>query len=127
VTEQVDNRDYMKRRKDVLNSIIPGFVVLSGEIELANAWSQDFSLDGTSYTAVTTIVKASDTGFATETVVKDIAGYPENTYREERTYEKGKGLTVFSNTPYSEQGDLDLLFGYGYSGELDPKTGLLTQ
>ena len=126
VTEQVDNRDYMSRRDDVLTSIIPGFVVLEGKVEVANAWSQEFALNGHTYTAVTTIVEATTEGFTTETVVKNIEDYPNGTYREERTYEKGKGLTSFGNSLSGEEQEPGALYGYGYSGELDPKTGLLS-
>lgn len=120
VTENVLNLDYTVEKQDTLNSIIPGFVALDGEIARGSFWEQEFTYKGEAYTAVTTIIEAEDGMFTTDTIALGVDGF--DVYREIRRYEAGKGLTAFSS---SFESDEIIDFGYGYSGYTDPSTGEL--
>ena len=90
---------------DRYHSLIPGFIVLDGEIATDNAWNQEFTYNGETYTAETTIIRAGEDSFTTETVVQGLEEYPDGTYREERTYTMGEGLTYFAQSRPIEEGN----------------------
>lgn len=115
VVEQVYMKaeDTSSMATDRFNSIIPGFIVLDGDIEVDNAWSQDFEYNGETYTAETTILQAQDGKFITETVVRGISLFADDTYVEHRTYELGKGLTAFDRSGFMEEESKEApLFSY---------------
>ena len=92
---------------DRYHSLIPSLIVLDGDIKMDNSWNQDFTYDGKTYMAETTIIRADSDSFTTETVVRGMAGYPDETYREERTYTKGEGLTYFAQSRLAEDAAKD--------------------
>lgn len=96
-----------KSKEHTFNSIIPNQTILKLPLKIDNSWKQKFHYEGTEYEATTTItsVKAENnlTTCTTTTIVTNIEGYLNNTYREERTYEEGKGLISFSvSTPLDD-------------------------
>lgn len=104
VNEYVTVTHEDKSKEQTLNSIIPNQTILKLPLKIDNSWKQKFHYKGTEYEATTSItsVKAENnlTRCTTTTIVNNIKGYLNNTYREERTYEEGKGLIFFSvSTP----------------------------
>lgn len=84
-------------------SIIREQIVLKAPIEEGKKWNQSVNIDGKEYEAETKIMEISkdEKGKSlvkTETMVKDIESYPENTYKETRTYKEDKGLVEFNTT-----------------------------
>lgn len=114
IIENITNRDYMNENKNSLNSIIPNYIVIYNKMDIGTHWEQDFEYKGKTYTAKTRVMASNNDMYKIETIVKDINGFYDNTYKEERVYERGFGLTSFSNTPNYEEGTdfSDLLFGY---------------
>ncbi|MCY6371304.1 hypothetical protein [Clostridium ganghwense] len=106
-TQYVVDKDSVKEiQKNVKRrhsqSIIREQVVLKLPIEKGKTWSQKVSIDGKEYTAETKIVEVSTDDknkniVKTETVVKGIESYPENTYKEIKIFKEGKGLVEFQN------------------------------
>ncbi len=104
ITEYISVNHGDKSKENTLNSIIPNQTILKLPLKVDNSWKQKFTYKGTEYEATTTITSVNDednlTKCTTTTIVTNINGYLNNTYREERTYEKGKGLIFFSvSTP----------------------------
>ncbi|SHK04040.1 hypothetical protein [Paramaledivibacter caminithermalis] len=102
-------------------SIIREQIILKAPIEEGTSWKQTVSIDGKEYEAETKIIEVSkdekDRNLVkTETNVKDIESYPENTYKEIRAYKEGKGLVEFSNTIILKgpQGEEPIPFEFGY-------------
>lgn len=115
VREQITNSDYMNKSTNTLNSIIPNYIIVKGNIEIYNSWEQKFTYNDKEYTAQSKITFVNDSMFEVTTTVKNIEGFNNNTYTEKRTYKKNLGLTSFENTPYydnQEEAIDDLLFGY---------------
>ena len=114
IIESIDNKDYMSDSKNTLNSIIPDYIVIYNNTGVGTHWTQDFEYNDKTYTAETKVVYSDDNTYKLETVVDDIDGFYNKIYKEERTYEKGYGLTSFNNTPDYIDGEepIDLLFGY---------------
>lgn len=105
IREIIKNYDLYKSdgNMETLNSIIPNQVILQGPLEEGNLWFQKFNYNGWEYNAQTTLTKVSENEegkkiYRTETVVKDIEGFHNNTYTEIRVYEEGKGLVLFQNS-----------------------------
>lgn len=104
IREIIKNYDLYKSdgNMETLNSIIPNQIILQGPLEEGNLWFQKFNYNGREYNAQTTLTKVSENEegkkiYRTETVVKDIEGFSNNTYTEVREYEEGKGLVLFQN------------------------------
>lgn len=75
-------------------------VVLSTPIKKGAVWNQSVLIDNTNYDATTKIIEnreISKNKYLTkiETTVKGIKGYPNNTYKEIRSFETNKGLVKF--------------------------------
>lgn len=136
VTEGIKNLDIMQPNStNRLKSIIPHQIVLQAPLELNHSWTQEFDYEPVEehdhkgkhqvLTATHTITKINNNNgkpiFTVETVVKDIDGYYNNTYKEVKTWEVGKGLTSFSQSIPIYDGfegnekDAEnlLIFGYG--------------
>ncbi len=84
-------------------SIIREQIVLKAPIEEGESWEQTVTIDGKEYKAKTTITEISkdEKGknlVKTEMTINDIEFYPEDTYKEIRTFKEGKGLAEFKNT-----------------------------
>lgn len=114
IIESINNNDYMTENKNTLNSIIPDYIVIYNNIGVGTHWTQDFEYNDKTYIAETKVVYSDDNVYKLETTVNNIDGFYNNIYKEERTYEKGYGLTSFSNSPNYVEGEepIDLLFGY---------------
>lgn len=125
-TEYEINKDSVKefqRNEDgrFSQSIIRQQIILKAPIKKGEKWNQAVNIDGEEYRAETTIMEISkdEKGknlVRTETVVKDIEFYPENTYKEIRTFKEGKGLLEFKNTVLlkgAEEGE-PTPFEFGY-------------
>lgn len=114
IIESIDNKDYMRDSKNTLNSIIPDYIVIYNNTGVGTHWTQDFKYNDKTYTAETKVVYSDDNTYKLETIVNNIDGFYNKIYKEERTYEKGYGLTSFGNTPNYIDGEepTDLLFGY---------------
>lgn len=113
--ERIRNYDYMSSKKDSLNSIIKNYIVLWGSIKEGNSWEQKVVYKGKEYKAKTIMKNVNEEKYTLETTINNIDGFYKNTYKEERTYQKGKGLIAFSNSPEydKDSGDgSDLLYGY---------------
>lgn len=102
-------------------SIIREQVVLKDPIEEGKKWNQTVDIDGKKYTSETKIIEISkdEKGkglIKTETIIKDIEPYPDNTYQEVRTYKEDKGLVSFSTTMLLKglEGQEDTPFEFGY-------------
>ncbi|MCB2287559.1 hypothetical protein LGK99_10770 [Clostridium algidicarnis] len=118
IVEKIDNRDYVKNKKTILNSIIENFVVVKGEVKVGNKWEQGFKIEDKEYKAVTEIKSLDKKGdkdeFVVESTVKDIKGYKDNTYVERRTYREGLGLIMLEYRPTMVNGQepMDDFIGY---------------
>lgn len=111
--ERFRNSDYMAEDKDNLYSIIKNYIFMWGEIKNGSRWEQAVEFKGTKYKAKTEMSEVSDKEYKLTTTIKNIKGFEDNTYTEVRTYEKGKGLTSFTATPYlTDQVNSDILIGY---------------
>ena len=76
--------------------------ILKLPIEKGNYWEEDAELKGKVYKAKTTILDISeDTSgkkvVKTETVIKGMEEYPDETYKEIKVFKEGKGLIEFQN------------------------------
>ncbi|QUI20844.1 hypothetical protein HZI73_00310 [Vallitalea pronyensis] len=96
-------------------------VVLKTPIEEGNKWTQKVTIDNKSYDAETTITEVSNdekgkSMVKTETKIADMADYPDETYKEIRTYKEGKGLSEFHKVILLnvEEGDITP-FEFGYT------------
>lgn len=115
VYERVRNSDYLTENKDALNSIIKNYIVMWGEIKEGKSWEQKVVYKNKEYTAKTIMKNVSDDKYTLATTINNIEGFYKNTYKEERTYKKDKGLVTFNNSPsydVSTESSSDLLFGY---------------
>lgn len=115
IYESVENGDYLVENKDSLYSIIKNYIVLLGEIEDGKTWTQKVEFKGKEYEARTKMNVIAENKYKLNTVINNIEGFYENTYKEERTYEKGKGLISFSNRSFSNNDELkeeESVFGY---------------
>ncbi len=102
-------------------SIIREQIVLKAPIEEGKKWNQTVNIDGKEYEAETKIMEVSkdEKGRSlvkTETTVKDIESYPENTYKEIRTFKEDKGLVEFNTTILLKgaEGQDSTPFEFGY-------------
>lgn len=119
IVEKIDNRDYVKNKKNILNSIIENFVVVKGELKVGNKWEQGFKIKDKEYKAVTEIKSLDKKGdkdeIVVESTVKDIKGYKDNTYIERRTYREGLGLIMLEYRPAMIDGQVPMDDFMGYS------------
>lgn len=118
VYERVRNSDYLTKNKDTLNSIIKNYIVMWGEPKEGKSWEQKVVYKNKEYTAKTVMKNVSENKYTLITTINNIEGFYKNTYKEERIYEKDKGLINFNNSPsYNGENEAenssDLLFGYG--------------
>ncbi|MGL5616538.1 MAG: hypothetical protein ACRDD2_09985 [Sarcina sp.] len=115
VYETIKNEDYLLKNKNTLYSLIENYIVMMGELEEGKSWEQKIQFKEKEYTAKTTMTIISESKYKLETVINNIEGFYENTYKEERIYEKEKGLISFSNRIFSNDEELkqdELIFGY---------------
>lgn len=125
-TEYLINNDSVKetiKNEEIRfsQSIIREQIVLKAPIKEGATWKQTVSINGKEYEAETKIIEVSkdekDRNLVkTEINVKDIESYPDNTYREVKTYKEGKGLVEFSNTIILKglEGEEPTPFEFGY-------------
>ncbi|MFD3156239.1 hypothetical protein ACFIJ5_05180 [Haloimpatiens sp. FM7330] len=100
--EYIIDKDSVKQVKS-WQSIINEQVVLKLPIKKGNVWKQKVIIKGKEYEAETKIVDISKDEknknmVKTETIVKGIKNYPQNTYKEIKVYKQDKGLVEFTNT-----------------------------
>lgn len=113
-TQYEIGNDYAKGIENS-QSIIKEHTVLKLPLEEGNSWEEKVSIEGKEYTAKTKIIEiAQDEDgknlVKTETVINDMEYYPENTYKEVKTFKEGKGLKEFQNI---------ILFSAAYEGDKD--------
>jgi len=125
-TEYLIDKDSVKeiqRNQDrrFSQSIMGEQIVLKTPIEEGGSWKQTVSIDGKEYEAETKIIEIlkderDKKTVKTETIVKGIVVYPENTYREVKTYKEGKGLVEFKKIIMLEgaDGEKPTPFEFGY-------------
>ncbi|RKD28793.1 hypothetical protein [Thermohalobacter berrensis] len=143
VTEEVISNTRTDEKR--VNSILKNLIILKLPIETGNRWFQNIEIDGKEYLMEGKIIDISykDQSYypigkideqnpivKVRYIVKDIEGYFNNTYIEERQFEAGRGLIAFSklmkgDIPVSgkELEDYDKvneaimqrMFGYGLS------------
>ncbi|SHH17502.1 hypothetical protein [Tepidibacter thalassicus] len=121
-TEYIIGKNSVKEVQKNLNrrysqSVIREQVVLKLPIEKGNTWNQKVVVDGKEYTAQTKITDVfkddkNKSIVKTETVIKGIENYPENTYREIKIFKEGKGLVEFKNTILLGEDKNPFEFGY---------------
>ncbi|SKC85234.1 hypothetical protein [Maledivibacter halophilus] len=102
-------------------SIIREQIVLKSPIEEGKAWNQTVNIDGMEYEAETKIIEIfkDENGknlVKTETLVKGMENYPEDTYKEVRVYKEDKGLVEFNKVILLEglEGEEPYPFEFGY-------------
>lgn len=96
VTEQVVSNE---RGTKEVNSKLHNLVLLQFPVAKGNKWSHPAKLNGKAVTvqAVVTEYDEAKGIIKVRYTAKDAAGYYNNTYIENRTFEKGYGLTGFGN------------------------------
>ncbi len=80
-----------------VNSKLHNIVVLKLPIKEGKTWRHKTTIDGKRYTVYAKIVKVDDDTIKVRYEVPGVDGYYDDTYIEERTFEKGYGMTGFSN------------------------------
>ncbi|HAX74087.1 MAG TPA: hypothetical protein DCY20_11230 [Firmicutes bacterium] len=129
IFEQINNKDSYNELSDehLLNSIIANKLVLKAPLVDGNTWVEQFDYQNQSYVANNTLhIKSSETGatqYVVETIVEQIEGYLNQTYKEVRTFEVGKGMTSFKNIlplarfdeTYISQHPEEEVYYFGYS------------
>ncbi len=81
-----------------VNSKLHNVVILKTPFEQGKTWSHNTRIDGKEY-KLTAKIKEYDpvTGkIVVRYTAKGVPGYFQNTYIEERTFERGRGMTWFS-------------------------------
>lgn len=116
IREIIRNHDMYKSdgNMETVHSIIPNQIILQGPLAEGNLWFQPFVYNGKEMKAQTTLVSIAENEdgkkiYKTETVVENIEGFPEKTYKEIRIYEEGKGLVYFQNTLQTDNNQNDVL------------------
>lgn len=103
-------------------SVIREQVVLKLPIEVNNSWKENINIEGMEYEAETKIidVKKDEKGrrlVRTETTVKEVENYPDNTYKVVRGFKEGKGISEFSTHILLKGPDEEIItpleFSYG--------------
>lgn len=132
VVEQIVNYDLYNLLEDelLLHSIIPHKIILKTPLEVGNSWIETFSYKGKDYNAKTMITRIelnSDEKqeYETLTIVEGIEHGKLGTYKENRIFTEGSGMTAFSNLFSSESirddkvdsSDDFYLFGFNLSHE----------
>lgn len=139
VTEHVISNT--RNDKKEVNSKLHDLILVKLPLELGNKWSQETTINGENHTVNAEIIEYDDiTGkIKVSYTVKGVSGYYNDTYFEERTFEKGYGLTGFTNLfpgepnlseedksdPQKTKEALKNLYCFGYSlnkYELDEET-----
>ena len=130
VVETIDNHDEYSRHgsTELLNSIIPQKVIIKLPLEVGTTWNETFEYQGAEYSAKSSIVRSdvNDAGnheYEVSTVVEDIEGFYNDTYKETRVFEEGRGMTSFQNlmsraevgVEYAPEEDSEDLYLFGYS------------
>lgn len=81
-------------------SIIDKKVALKLPLTKGNMWEEEVSYKGNKYTATTEIIDVLEDEegktVITKTVINDIKGFDNNTYKEIRVYKENEGLIYFS-------------------------------
>ena len=94
VTEKVVSNE--RGTKDI-HSKLHNLVVLKFPLEAGATWSHKATLDGASVTVKAEVVRYdADAGLVQVRYTAPAEGYYDGTYREERTFEAGYGMTDFS-------------------------------
>lgn len=128
VTEKVlsNTRDNKKE----VNSKLQPLVILKTPFTEGNSWSHKVGVDGKDYNVSAVIKEVDDKKgqLVVEYRVKDVPGYFENTYIEERTFEMERGMIGFKNllpgdigidksqakdSKLLEEAIINHMFGYG--------------
>jgi hypothetical protein len=96
VTEQVISNE---RGKAEVNSRLHNLVILKFPLKKDARWSHKAKLNGKEVTVQAVITQYDDIKGLVKVkyTAKNAAGYYGNTYIEERTFERGYGMTAFSN------------------------------
>ena len=116
IYQRIRNKDYLKEDKDTLVSIIKNYIVMWGEPFDGDSWSQKVIFKGKEYNTKTVMSNVKDNSYTLTTIINDIEGFKDKTYKETRNYEKGVGLVSYEGTPYYiDETDNDLLIGYRLS------------
>lgn len=97
ITEQIVSNEREGKGAEV-NSKLHNLVLLKFPLSLGGKWSHQAKLDGKAVTVRAEIVSFDDEAGIVEVryAAKGAAGYYDDTYIEERTFEKGYGMTLFS-------------------------------
>ncbi|QZY55187.1 hypothetical protein [Crassaminicella profunda] len=124
-TQYVINEDDVKeiqknKTRRFSQSIIREQVVLKLPIEEGASWNQQVNIDGKEYTAETKITDVSTdpenkSMVTTEIIIKGMKGYPEDTYKEVKTFKEGKGLIAFEYIMLLEGEEETTPFPFNYS------------
>ncbi len=96
VTEEVIANE---RGKKEINSKLHNLVILKFPLHQGDQWSHAAKLDGKAVTVRAVITKYDEDAGVVHVryTAKNAPGYYNNTYFEERTFEKGYGMTGFGN------------------------------
>jgi hypothetical protein len=96
VTEQFVSNE---RGGGDVNSKLHNLVILKFPLSLGGHWSHQAKLNGRAVTVQAEVVEYDETRGAAKVryTAKGATGYYDDTYIEERTFEKGRGMTAFSN------------------------------
>lgn len=103
ITEQSGMNE--RNNKKELNSKLHNLVVLMFPIIEGDSWWHNIYLDGTQLRVYADVMEYDGKIVKMRYVVPNAKGYYDNLYIEERTYEKGYGMTSFANLI---KGDIDI-------------------
>jgi hypothetical protein len=94
VTEKVMSN--ARRGKAEINSKIHNLVALKFPLALGKTWHWEARVEGLNLTIEAKIIELSDDKAVVRYTAVGVPGYYDDTYFEERTFEKGYGMTGFS-------------------------------
>lgn len=94
-----------RTNKKEVNSKLHNLVVLMLPVKEGDSWFHSTYIDGKMHTVYATVTDFDGKTAKVEYRVPSVPGYYNNTYIEQRTYEKGYGMTGFANLL---KGDLDI-------------------
>ena len=103
ITEKAISNERLDKAES--NSKLHNVVILKFPLSLGATWSHSTTINGKSCWVYAEVIEYSTNKVKVQYTAPDVPGYYNNTYIEIRTFEKGYGMTGFSNIL---PGELDL-------------------
>lgn len=91
IEELISEGSYVIEEDKIIHN---GNIILQKPLVVGKSWNQEFTIEENQLKleGLTTITGIEDNVITTETIIKNIEGYENDTYKEINTYEIGKGL-----------------------------------